>query len=141
MDLPRPPDTTAAVVTAPHSRAREAVGDSLVHVPLETFLETLESPGASGSNRTGAMGPSLFLPPSWGPCPAHRHPQAPPKPFVSLQSCDLSTPGPFAQQLGSFGFCRPGWEPDPSHGPQFRLKILTERGTKGQNQGDGDKDT
>ncbi|MXQ82700.1 hypothetical protein E5288_WYG009621 [Bos mutus] len=52
VDLPRPPETTAAVVTAPHSRAREAVGESLVHVPLETFLETLESPGGSGSNST-----------------------------------------------------------------------------------------
>ncbi|XP_070316363.1 SH2B adapter protein 2 isoform X2 [Odocoileus virginianus] len=52
VDLPRPPETTAAVVTAPHSRAREAVGESLVHVPLETFLETLESPGGSGSNNT-----------------------------------------------------------------------------------------
>ncbi|XP_042096576.1 SH2B adapter protein 2 isoform X2 [Ovis aries] len=52
VDLPRPPETTAAVVTAPHSRAREAVGESLVHVPLETFLDTLESPGGSGSNNT-----------------------------------------------------------------------------------------
>lgn len=34
VDLPWPPETTAAVVTAPHSRAREAVGESLVHVPL-----------------------------------------------------------------------------------------------------------
>lgn len=49
MDLPRPSETTAAVVTAPHSRAREAVREALVHVPLETFLETLESPGGSGS--------------------------------------------------------------------------------------------
>ncbi|XP_070267631.1 SH2B adapter protein 2 isoform X4 [Myotis yumanensis] len=55
VDLPRPPETTAAVVTAPHSRARDAVGESLVHVPLETFLETLESPGGSGgdSSNTG----------------------------------------------------------------------------------------
>ncbi|EPQ15725.1 SH2B adapter protein 2 [Myotis brandtii] len=58
VDLPRPPETTAAVVTAPHSRARDAVGESLVHVPLETFLETLESPGGSGgdSNNTGEEG-------------------------------------------------------------------------------------
>ncbi|XP_054549603.1 SH2B adapter protein 2 isoform X2 [Talpa occidentalis] len=57
-DLPRPPETTAAVVTAPHSRARDAIGESLVHVPLETFLETLESPGGSGSdsNNTGEEG-------------------------------------------------------------------------------------
>ncbi|XP_058141895.1 SH2B adapter protein 2 isoform X2 [Dasypus novemcinctus] len=57
-DLARPPETTAAVgavVTAPHSRAREAASESLVHVPLETFLQTLESPGGSGgdSNNTG----------------------------------------------------------------------------------------
>ncbi|XP_023609259.1 SH2B adapter protein 2 isoform X2 [Myotis lucifugus] len=58
VDLPRPPETTAAVVTAPHSRARDAVGESLVHVPLETFLETLESPGGSGgdSSNTGEEG-------------------------------------------------------------------------------------
>ncbi|XP_053412940.1 SH2B adapter protein 2 isoform X2 [Nycticebus coucang] len=60
-ELPRPPETTAAmgaVVTAPHSRARDAVGESLIHVPLETFLQTLESPGGSGSdsNNTGEEG-------------------------------------------------------------------------------------
>ncbi|KAK2498910.1 hypothetical protein MC885_010225 [Smutsia gigantea] len=58
VDLPRPPETTAAVVTAPHSRARDAVGESLVHVPLETFLETLEPPVGSGgdSSNTGEEG-------------------------------------------------------------------------------------
>ncbi|EPY83929.1 hypothetical protein CB1_000518024 [Camelus ferus] len=56
VDLPRPPETTTAVVTAPHSRARDAVGESLVHVPLETFLETLESPGSSESNNPGEEG-------------------------------------------------------------------------------------
>lgn len=88
VDLPRPPETTAAVVTAPHSRAREAVGESLVHVPLETFLETLESPGGSGSNNTGAMGPCPSCPPPGAP----PSPQAPPKPFLSLRTCDLSSP-------------------------------------------------
>lgn len=58
VDLPRPPETTAAVVTAPHSRARDAINESLVHVPLETFLDTLESSGGSGSdsNNTGEEG-------------------------------------------------------------------------------------
>ncbi|XP_023050253.1 SH2B adapter protein 2 isoform X2 [Piliocolobus tephrosceles] len=60
VDLPRPPETTAmgAVVTAPHSRGRDAVRESLIHVPLETFLQTLESPGGSGSdsNNTGEEG-------------------------------------------------------------------------------------
>ncbi|XP_054570232.1 SH2B adapter protein 2 [Eptesicus fuscus] len=58
VDLPRLPETTAAVVTAPHGRARDAISESLVHVPLETFLETLESPGGSGgdSNNTGEEG-------------------------------------------------------------------------------------
>ncbi|XP_074184488.1 SH2B adapter protein 2 isoform X7 [Rhinolophus sinicus] len=57
-DLPRAPETMAAVVTAPHSRARDAVSESLVHVPLETFLETLDSPGGSSgdSNNTGEEG-------------------------------------------------------------------------------------
>ncbi|KAL4674980.1 hypothetical protein H8957_009025 [Semnopithecus entellus] len=60
VDLPRPPETTAmgAVVTAPHSRGRDAVRESLIHVPLETFLQTLESPGGNGSdsNNTGEEG-------------------------------------------------------------------------------------
>ncbi|XP_022356502.1 SH2B adapter protein 2 isoform X2 [Enhydra lutris kenyoni] len=57
-DLPRPPETTVAVVTAPHSRARDGVGESLAHVPLETFLETLESPGGGSrdSSNTGEEG-------------------------------------------------------------------------------------
>ncbi|KAM9583312.1 SH2B adapter protein 2 [Trichechus inunguis] len=61
-DLPQPPETmeaVGAVVTAPHSRARDAIGESLVHVPLETFLQTLESPGSSGggdSSNTGEEG-------------------------------------------------------------------------------------
>uniref|UniRef100_A0A2K5DK17 SH2B adaptor protein 2 n=1 Tax=Aotus nancymaae TaxID=37293 RepID=A0A2K5DK17_AOTNA len=59
-DPPRPPETTAvgAVVTAPHSRGRDAIRESLIHVPLETFLQTLESPGGSGSdsNNTGEEG-------------------------------------------------------------------------------------
>lgn len=65
VDLPRPPETAAAVVTAPHSRTRDTIGESLVHVPLETFLETLESPGGSGgdSNNTGAVRqPALLAP-------------------------------------------------------------------------------
>ncbi|XP_069341883.1 SH2B adapter protein 2 isoform X2 [Eulemur rufifrons] len=56
-DVPRPPETAAAlgaVVTAPHSRARDAAGESLIHVPLETFLQTLESPGGSGSDSNNA---------------------------------------------------------------------------------------
>ncbi|XP_042636955.1 SH2B adapter protein 2 [Orycteropus afer afer] len=58
-DLPHPPETTAAVgavVTAPHSRARDAIGESLVHVPLETFLQTLESPGGSGGSDSSNTG-------------------------------------------------------------------------------------
>ncbi|XP_027630435.1 SH2B adapter protein 2 [Tupaia chinensis] len=58
-DLPRPPETPTAigaVVTAPHGRARDTVGESLTHVPLETFLQTLESSpggGSGDSNNTG----------------------------------------------------------------------------------------
>uniref|UniRef100_A0A8C5KHW6 SH2B adapter protein 2 n=1 Tax=Jaculus jaculus TaxID=51337 RepID=A0A8C5KHW6_JACJA len=57
VDLPRPPETPAAVsavVTAPHSRARDAVGESLAHVPLETFLQSLECPGSSSSDSNNA---------------------------------------------------------------------------------------
>lgn len=84
VDLPRLPETTAAVVTAPHSRARDAISESLVHVPLETFLETLESPGGSGSdsNNTGAVGqPALLAPPSSA--------LAPYTAFLSLRSCNF----------------------------------------------------
>ncbi|XP_070340483.1 SH2B adapter protein 2 isoform X4 [Equus asinus] len=65
VDPARPPETTAAVVTAPHSRARDAVSESLVHVPLETFLETLESPGGSGGDSNNTA-----------PRPSHCHPSA-----------------------------------------------------------------
>ncbi|KAM5228630.1 SH2B adapter protein 2 [Ctenodactylus gundi] len=62
-DLPRPPETTAAtgaVVTAPHGRTRDATGESPLHVPLETFLQTLESSGsASDSNNAGEEGAEL----------------------------------------------------------------------------------
>lgn len=82
-DLPRPPETVAAVVTAPHSRARDGIGESLVHVPLETFLETLESPGGSSrdSNNTGVHTVfcpwASFLPSSQHTHPGHRGPQSP----------------------------------------------------------------
>ncbi|NXD72047.1 SH2B2 protein, partial [Eolophus roseicapillus] len=52
-DVPRPPDrcalpgahntTTATAVPAPHSRGRDSLGELLAHVPLESFLQTLES--------------------------------------------------------------------------------------------------
>ncbi|GAB1290283.1 SH2B adapter protein 2 [Apodemus speciosus] len=65
-DMPRPPETTAtttavgAVVTAPHGRARDTVGECLAHVPLETFLQTLESSGGvSENNNTGDEGAEL----------------------------------------------------------------------------------
>ncbi|NXV18761.1 SH2B2 protein, partial [Cepphus grylle] len=56
-DVPRPPDrcalpgthNTATAVPAPHGRGRDALGELLTHVPLESFLQTLESsPTASG---------------------------------------------------------------------------------------------
>ncbi|XP_057266763.1 SH2B adapter protein 2 [Pezoporus wallicus] len=52
-DVPRPPDrcalpgahttTTAPAVPAPHGRGRDSLGELLAHVPLESFLQTLES--------------------------------------------------------------------------------------------------
>lgn len=58
--MSRPPETTTAVgavVTAPHGRARDTVGESLAHVPLETFLQTLESSGGVSENsNTGTAG-------------------------------------------------------------------------------------
>ncbi|NXK81743.1 SH2B2 protein, partial [Amazona guildingii] len=52
-DVPRPPDrcalpgahttATATAVPAPHSRGRDSLGELLAHVPLESFLQTLES--------------------------------------------------------------------------------------------------
>ncbi|XP_010225409.1 PREDICTED: SH2B adapter protein 2 [Tinamus guttatus] len=66
-DVPRPPDrcampsthsatpaaTMATVAAAPHGRARDSVGELLTHVPLESFLQTLESPGAAGGHPAG----------------------------------------------------------------------------------------
>uniref|UniRef100_A0A8V5GNB6 SH2B adapter protein 2 n=1 Tax=Melopsittacus undulatus TaxID=13146 RepID=A0A8V5GNB6_MELUD len=57
-DVPRPPDrcalpgahtttTTAPAVPAPHGRGRDSLGELLAHVPLESFLQTLESSPSS----------------------------------------------------------------------------------------------
>ncbi|XP_068945533.1 SH2B adapter protein 2 [Petaurus breviceps papuanus] len=54
-DVPRPPErcsgapesSLGAVVTAPHGRARDSTGEHLTHVPLENFLQTLESPAST----------------------------------------------------------------------------------------------
>lgn len=122
VDLPRPPETTAAVVTAPHSRARDAINESLVHVPLETFLDTLESSGGSGSdsNNTGtveaASSPSLSFTPSLG----HGHPWLLPRPFLSLRSHDISSHRVLCIAAQISGFCRPVQEHDPSHGLWFQ---------------------
>uniref|UniRef100_K7FW26 SH2B adapter protein 2 n=1 Tax=Pelodiscus sinensis TaxID=13735 RepID=K7FW26_PELSI len=37
----------ATVISAPHGRARDSSGEHLAHVPLENFLQTLESPTLS----------------------------------------------------------------------------------------------
>uniref|UniRef100_A0A8C3IWT9 SH2B adaptor protein 2 n=1 Tax=Chrysemys picta bellii TaxID=8478 RepID=A0A8C3IWT9_CHRPI len=37
--------TAATVISAPHGRARDSSGEHLAHIPLENFLQTLESPG------------------------------------------------------------------------------------------------
>lgn len=73
---------TAAVVTAPHSRAREAVGESLVTSRWRLPSWIPWSPQATRQQQhrcSGAL--PLPAPPSGGPHPTHRHPQAPPKPF------------------------------------------------------------
>ncbi|NXA03792.1 SH2B2 protein, partial [Sapayoa aenigma] len=57
-EVPRPPDrcalssthtttTTATAVPTPHSRGRDSLGELLTHVPLENFLQTLESSPAT----------------------------------------------------------------------------------------------
>ncbi|XP_054857890.1 SH2B adapter protein 2 [Eublepharis macularius] len=49
------PDTmpnAATVITAPHSRIRDSLGEHRTHVPLENFLQTLESP-AVGNHLAG----------------------------------------------------------------------------------------
>uniref|UniRef100_A0A8C3S136 SH2B adapter protein 2 n=1 Tax=Chelydra serpentina TaxID=8475 RepID=A0A8C3S136_CHESE len=47
----------ATVISAPHGRARDSLGEHLAHVPLENFLQTLESPATRGRcgprNKTG----------------------------------------------------------------------------------------
>lgn len=98
-DMSRPPETTTAVgavVTAPHSRARDTVGESLAHVPLETFLQTLESSGGSvsDSNNTGATGVPT---PSTG---THVDPQE----AVTFQPAVSTVVLAFASQYGPLAF-------------------------------------
>ncbi|NXE82766.1 SH2B2 protein, partial [Cochlearius cochlearius] len=64
-DVPRPPDrcalpsahttttTTATAVPVPHGRGRDSLGELLTHVPLESFLQTLESSPAAGGHLAG----------------------------------------------------------------------------------------
>lgn len=50
-----PPAATATIISGPHSRVRDSSGEHLTHVPLENFLQTLESP-ATSSHLTGTWG-------------------------------------------------------------------------------------
>ncbi|XP_010157223.1 PREDICTED: LOW QUALITY PROTEIN: SH2B adapter protein 2-like, partial [Eurypyga helias] len=62
-DVPRPPDrcalpgahntAMATTVPAPHGRGRDSLGELLTHVPLETFLQTLESSPATSGHLAG----------------------------------------------------------------------------------------
>ncbi|NXW43279.1 SH2B2 protein, partial [Nyctiprogne leucopyga] len=62
-DVPRPPErcalpgthntTTATAIPAPHSRGRDSLGELLAHVPLESFLQTLESSPTTGGHLAG----------------------------------------------------------------------------------------
>ncbi|NXW36416.1 SH2B2 protein, partial [Phaetusa simplex] len=60
-DVPRPPDrcalpgthNTATAVPTPHGRGRDSLGELLAHVPLESFLQTLESSPAAGGHLAG----------------------------------------------------------------------------------------
>ncbi|NXG90911.1 SH2B2 protein, partial [Stercorarius parasiticus] len=60
-DVPRPPDrcalpgthNTATAVPAPHGRGRDSLGELLTHVPLESFLQTLESSPTAGGHLAG----------------------------------------------------------------------------------------
>ncbi|NXY69357.1 SH2B2 protein, partial [Glareola pratincola] len=60
-DVPRPPDrcalpgthNMATAVPAPHGRGRDSLGELLAHVPLESFLQTLESSPAAGGHLAG----------------------------------------------------------------------------------------
>lgn len=75
--MPRPPDrcalpgthntTTATAIPAPHGRGRDSLGELLTHVPLESFLQTLESsPTASGHLAGTGMQNAAPAPRSWG---------------------------------------------------------------------------
>ncbi|KAM6403179.1 SH2B adapter protein 2 isoform 1-T1 [Rhynochetos jubatus] len=76
-DVPRPPDrcilpaahntATATAVPAPHGRGRDSLGELLTHVPLETFLQTLESSPATGGHLAGTgIQDTAPEPVSWG---------------------------------------------------------------------------
>lgn len=43
----------ATAVPVPHSRGRDSLGELLTHVPLESFLQTLESSPTAGGHLTG----------------------------------------------------------------------------------------
>ncbi|XP_043910072.1 SH2B adapter protein 2 isoform X2 [Protopterus annectens] len=52
----------AAVVTAPHSRLSDSlIGEHLLHIPLENFLQTLESPAATHLTGEGEMETEINL--------------------------------------------------------------------------------
>ncbi|NXR86365.1 SH2B2 protein, partial [Hypocryptadius cinnamomeus] len=62
-EVPRPPDrcalpsahnaAMATSVPVPHGRGRDSLGELLTHVPLESFLQTLESSPTAGGHLTG----------------------------------------------------------------------------------------
>ncbi|XP_054703886.1 SH2B adapter protein 2 isoform X2 [Grus americana] len=68
-DVPRPPDrcarpgahttTMAAAIPAPHGRGRDSLGELLAHVPLESFLQTLESSPATSGHLAGSSAGAL----------------------------------------------------------------------------------
>ncbi|NXW59167.1 SH2B2 protein, partial [Eurystomus gularis] len=65
-DAPRLPDrcalpsahntATATAVPAPHGRGRDSLGELLTHVPLESFLQTLESSSTTSGHLAGEDG-------------------------------------------------------------------------------------
>ncbi|NWR53170.1 SH2B2 protein, partial [Regulus satrapa] len=62
-EVPRPPDrcvlpsahstAMATAVPVPHGRGRDSLGELLTHVPLENFLQTLESSPSTGGHLPG----------------------------------------------------------------------------------------
>uniref|UniRef100_F6VVV9 PH domain-containing protein n=1 Tax=Monodelphis domestica TaxID=13616 RepID=F6VVV9_MONDO len=142
-EAPRPPErcsgapeaSMAAVVTAPHGRARDSAGgEHLTHVPLENFLQTLESPASSSHPGTPCVllpSPLLThgclwgppLPPPWAPLGGETSPR-----FSSASAApDGARASPLARLLAWTP--RAAWAANVPRGRRCHVSVRAGRGS------------